>query len=52
MAMEVNALMEQEEEEEEDEREEINQGEQQNLFFTAPDHEEIKTGEDPDTQDY
>ena len=44
-AMEVDALMEPEEGTDDEEKEEP-------LFFMAPDHEEVRTGEDTDAQEY
>ena len=52
MALNLDAIIREEESEEEEEGEESAPKEQDDLFFMEPDHEEVRTNEDPDAQDY
>ena len=50
--MDIDAIMRDEENEEEEDSEESATKEPEDLFFMEPDHKEVRTNEDSDTQDY
>ena len=52
MAIDLDAIMRDEESKEEEDREDSAPEGPDNLFFMEPDHKEVRTNEDPDTQDY
>ena len=52
VAMEVDTIVEYEGDKEEEDSEESTIEEPESLVFMEPDHEEVRTNEDPDTQDY
>ena len=52
VAMDIDAIVRDEENEEEEDSEESATKEPEDLFFMEPDHKEVRTNEDPDTQDY
>ena len=52
MVMDIDAIMRDEENEEEEDSEESATKEPEDLFFMEPDHEKMRTNEDPDAQYY
>ena len=52
VVMDIDAIMRDEENEEEEDSEESATKEPEDLFFMEPDHEEVRTNEDPDAHDY
>ena len=50
--MDINTIVKDEENEEEEDSEGSATKEPEDLFFMEPDHEEVRTNEDPDKQKY